>query len=214
MNQVVLLTQLIDRFEAFLFDFDGVVVQSEKIKFKAYQSAFKLHLDIDIDDGEMKWVGLNEEDVVQFYFDRYRLKADKQKIIHSKREWYSDYQKNDVIPLTEGIENYLKKLKEREKKVGLVTSSKKSDVQIILQKHFGLDVFDVVVTAEDVKRRKPDPEGYLLAMRRLECKAQKTVVFEDSQYGIDAGVASGAKVVVVGMCCKKETSILVKNFIG
>ncbi len=56
----------------------------------------------------------------------------------------------------------------------------------------------VLVTADDVTRPKPDPEGYLLAARLLGVAADACVAFEDSEAGVRAAVASGARTVVVG----------------
>jgi sugar-phosphatase len=54
------------------------------------------------------------------------------------------------------------------------------------------------VTADDVARPKPDPEGYLLAARLLGVPVDACVAFEDSEAGVRAAVASGARTVVVG----------------
>lgn len=56
----------------------------------------------------------------------------------------------------------------------------------------------VLVTADDVARPKPDPEGYLLAARLLGVPVEACVAFEDSEAGVRAAVASGARTVVVG----------------
>ncbi|MET7245921.1 HAD family hydrolase [Methylobacterium sp. EM32] len=61
----------------------------------------------------------------------------------------------------------------------------------------GLPLPEVLVTAEDVGAGKPDPEGYLLAARRLGCAPARAVVFEDAPAGLAAGRASGARVVAL-----------------
>ncbi|SEF48976.1 sugar-phosphatase [Thermomonospora echinospora] len=61
----------------------------------------------------------------------------------------------------------------------------------------GLPLPEVVVTAEDVRQGKPDPEGYLLAARHLGVAAGECVVIEDAPAGIRAGRAAGARVVAV-----------------
>ena len=66
-----------------------------------------------------------------------------------------------------------------------------------------LDCFREIVSAEDVRRGKPDPEGYVLALRRLrestgrDLSPAKCVVVEDSPAGIDAGKAAGMRVLAV-----------------
>jgi mannitol-1-/sugar-/sorbitol-6-phosphatase len=61
----------------------------------------------------------------------------------------------------------------------------------------GLPLPEVVVTAEDVRHGKPDPEGYLLAARRLGVNPGECVVVEDAPAGVSAGRAAGARVVAV-----------------
>jgi mannitol-1-/sugar-/sorbitol-6-phosphatase len=61
-----------------------------------------------------------------------------------------------------------------------------------------LPIPSVMVTAEDVRRGKPDPEGFLLAARRLEVPISDCLVFEDSPAGVAAAKAAGAQVVIVG----------------
>ena len=61
----------------------------------------------------------------------------------------------------------------------------------------GLELPDVVVTAEDVTRGKPAPDGFLLAAQRLGVDARECLVFEDAPAGIAAAKAAGASVAVV-----------------
>jgi sugar-phosphatase len=68
----------------------------------------------------------------------------------------------------------------------------------------GLPVPRVLITAENVKRGKPDPEGYLMAAQRLRVNPRDTVVFEDSQAGLAAGRAAGAKVIGIATTLTPE----------
>ncbi|MGJ5756532.1 sugar-phosphatase [Streptomyces puniciscabiei] len=68
----------------------------------------------------------------------------------------------------------------------------------------GLPVPPVLVSADDITRGKPDPEGYLHAAGLLGRAPRETVVFEDSPAGIRAGLASGARTVVIGTCAAHD----------
>ncbi|BCJ89458.1 glycerol-3-phosphatase [Terrihabitans soli] len=61
----------------------------------------------------------------------------------------------------------------------------------------GLPLADVLITAEDVARGKPHPDGYLLAAERLGCPAKDCLVFEDAEAGILAAERAGAEVLVI-----------------
>jgi HAD superfamily hydrolase (TIGR01509 family) len=80
--------------------------------------------------------------------------------------------------------------------VGLVTSSMKEIAEAVL-KRVGKERFDVIVTAADVERTKPDPEPYLTAAALLGVEPVRCVVLEDSPNGVAAATAAGCAVVAV-----------------
>lgn len=76
-------------------------------------------------------------------------------------------------------------------KIALVTTASKLNTINILKQFDLLVLFDLLVTGDDVKNRKPDPEGFLKAMDYFGVGAQDAVVFEDSNIGIQAAKAAG-----------------------
>ena len=70
--------------------------------------------------------------------------------------------------------------------------------------HVGLPAPDVFITADDVTRGKPAPDGYLLAARRLNLDPADCVVIEDAPAGIQAGKAAGMRVIAVGTTLAEE----------
>lgn len=78
----------------------------------------------------------------------------------------------------------------------VTTASRKNTMQIL--SHFGYDrYFDLIITQEDVSKRKPDPEGFLMAMREFAIGPEDTMIFEDSSVGVQSARATGATVFVV-----------------
>ncbi len=91
----------------------------------------------------------------------------------------------------------LSTLKERDIKVGVVTNSIRLTSEFMLE-YAGLTKYlDVLVTNEDVDSPKPAPDGYRLAMKKLESLPGETVVIEDGDHGIAAAISAGARVVKV-----------------
>ena len=80
--------------------------------------------------------------------------------------------------------------------LAVVSGATRSEVELVLRAA-GLDVFDLIVSAEDVARGKPDPEGYLLALQRLRLEAADAVAIEDSPPGIAAAKAAALTCVAV-----------------
>lgn len=81
--------------------------------------------------------------------------------------------------------------------VAIVTTASQKNVSDIL-KHFGYDsIFELVVTQEDITKVKPDPQGFLMAMKYFDASPECTLIFEDSEVGIQAARATGATVMVI-----------------
>jgi beta-phosphoglucomutase len=81
-------------------------------------------------------------------------------------------------------------------RLAVVSGAMRAEVEMVLRAA-DLDVFEVIVSAEDVTRGKPDPEGYLLALRRLCLQSADAVATEDSPPGIAAAKAAGLRCVAV-----------------
>jgi HAD superfamily hydrolase (TIGR01509 family) len=77
----------------------------------------------------------------------------------------------------------------------LVTTASAASVHALLRLHGISGLFDVVVTGEDVSRRKPDPEAYRLAVARLGLAAEECLAFEDSDVGVASATAAGIAVI-------------------
>ncbi len=91
----------------------------------------------------------------------------------------------------------LSSLKERNIKLGVVTNSIRLTSEFMLE-YAGLTKYlDVLITNEDVDRPKPAPDGYRLAMKKLESLPSDTVVIEDGDHGVAAAISAGARVVKV-----------------
>jgi len=79
----------------------------------------------------------------------------------------------------------------------IVTTASRKNTMEILSYFCCKDLFDQIITNEDVTKLKPDPEGFIKAMRHFSCDGSHTIIFEDSEVGIQAARATGASVIVV-----------------
>ncbi len=100
--------------------------------------------------------------------------------------------------LPESVENAhlfnLISLMREEYHIALVTTASRKNCEEILAFHKRTGDFDLILTAEDVERKKPDPQGFLLAMEHFKIKGADSLIFEDSADGLAAAEASGATV--------------------
>ena len=81
--------------------------------------------------------------------------------------------------------------------IAMVTTASRKNVMEILEYFDAVRLFELVLTQEDLTRMKPDPEGFLKAMKYFGAEPSDTVIFEDSDVGIESAMRSGAAVMRV-----------------
>lgn len=172
-----------------LFDFDGVVVDTEPIYDLFWNEAAKRY-GLGFENFAEIIKGTTLPYIMEKYFSGYSEEFQKMVIKES-----TDYERTMPLPPMPGSIEFIRMLKEHGVQIGLVTSSDDSKVR----RAFGLlhleDTFDTVVTADRITRGKPDPMCYLLAADDLNIAPEHCIVFEDSFYGIQAGTEAGMRVI-------------------
>ncbi len=170
-----------------LFDLDGVLVDSERIYTKIWE-AIERQWPTGIDNFAYKIKGTTLEDILERYFpEDVREDVTKELI---RLEGMMIYE-----PLPGAIE-FLDALKQRGIPIALVTSSNGLKMAHLWNDMPGFEQkFDAIITGDEVKCSKPDPEGYLAAASALGVDPKRCAVFEDSLQGVKAGKAAGAFVI-------------------
>lgn len=171
-----------------LFDFDGTVMNTNDLILNSWQHTFKTITGAEGDPEEIKKTfGEVLMNTMAKFFPDYP--------IDEAVEIYRSYQKgrfSDEIYAFDGMIELMKELKEEGYKVAVVTSRLKRSTLDGLQK-YGVDtILDAVVTADECKAHKPDPEPALMAMRMMDSKPEETIMVGDSKF--DIGCANNAGV--------------------
>ena len=84
-----------------------------------------------------------------------------------------------------------------EYKICLVTTASKKNTMEILEYTNKKELFDLIITADDINKPKPDPEGFNKAINYYKADAKDVIIFEDSNVGVEAATKTGASVFVV-----------------
>ena len=172
-----------------LFDFDGVVVDTEPIYDIFWDEAgFRYGLGIENFAHVVK--GTTLPYILETYFSD-RTEEYRQMIIKE----CTDYEKDMNFPPMPGSIEYIHMLKEHDVKVGLVTSSDDSKLERAFKELNLNNVFDTIVSADRITKGKPDPMCYLLAAKDLNVSPSDCIVFEDSLNGIKSGNDAGMRVI-------------------
>ena len=116
--------------------------------------------------------------------------------LHTRRnQRYSEFLKQGV-PVMDRVHETLQQLAGKVS-MGVVTSCRRIHFDLIHQSTQLLRYFDFIITTEDVRHTKPDPEPYLKALARTGCNPSECLVVEDAERGLAAAKAAGIPCVVI-----------------
>lgn len=181
--------------KAVIFDFDGLIVDTETVWYRAYKEAVKgFGCDLKIHDFAT-CIGTTNEVLFETIEALAEKPIDRLAIDQHARTLYET--EMNSLQLREGVLNYLESAKKLGLKIGLASSSSRKWVEGFLQRFQIRDYFEVIRTSDDVQKVKPDPELYIQAIEKLNVQARETLVFEDSKNGLIAAVKAGLHCVVV-----------------
>ena len=202
---------------AFLFDLDGTLVQTEKMKAQAYAIAVQHLKGLDQPDQRaikayQEIVGATQETASRHIIEKLNLENDLKPLTQQydvetswqalramRAEIYSEMVaapqalRDNQWPYT--VE--LLRISSETCLVGIVTGSPRQAVLHVLHSLGMETLINLIVSSEDVKKGKPDPESYLLAAEKLGVSPEECLVLEDSVNGVKSALAAGMNVIAI-----------------
>jgi beta-phosphoglucomutase len=186
---------------AVIFDFDGVIVDSEPIHYQAFQAV------LDSGGKEFSWeeyrehyLGFDDRDVFRKLFESGQetlAKIDLDRLIAAKAKAFQLIFQHATVKPFPGVVDLIRDLSGKIP-IALCSGGRLADILPILRMLEIENAFKVIVTAEDTLMSKPDPAPYLLAIRNLGlADAARAIAIEDSMAGISSAKNAGLNVLAV-----------------
>lgn len=219
-----------NQLQALIFDVDGTLANTEKDGHRvAFNRAFTQqsldwHWSVEL-YGELLVVAGGKERI-RYYIDRYKPSlpsidnlSDFIRNLHQlKNQYYQALLKQGAIPLRPGVKRIITEARDRGLRLAIATTSALPNVMILLEKTLDPNWFEVIAAGDIVPRKKPAPDIYHYVLKQMNITADKCLVFEDSQHGLQAATNAGLKTIVTVNNYTQEQNfdeaMLVVNHLG
>jgi HAD superfamily hydrolase (TIGR01509 family) len=182
-------------FEAVFFDMDGLMVDSEPEWFLSEIDVTKPFGYTWLEVDQIACLGGPLSKVGQYMFDKCGQQQSPQYFTQTLIDTQVARMRGNT-PTMPGAIELVRELQSHGVKTGLVSASPRNIVDAVLD-NLGHELFPFSISADDVKKTKPDPEGYLKAATMSGSEISDCLIFEDSLTGMNAAIASGAYLIGV-----------------
>ena len=181
--------------EAILWDLDGVLVDTACFHYQAWRQLLS-ELGLTLSEEEFRRTfGLRNDLIFRGLLGEVP-EEEMDRLSERKEALFRQFAAGRVSPLPGAVE-LVRRARERGLRMALVTSTPRANIDLVLVGAGLSGAFDTIVTAEDVSRGKPDPEGFLLAARRLGVAPEGCLVIEDAPGGIEGARRAGMRSLAV-----------------
>jgi beta-phosphoglucomutase-like phosphatase (HAD superfamily) len=196
LDKLSTLQRLLCAARALVFDFDGLLADSERFHYEAYNAVFSRYgHTLDRKEYWKYWTSLGHG--VQGEIDRHGLDLDPVAIRREKMPIFTRYCEDGTIGLYDEARRMIDLLATTGKKMAVASGTPASDVRAVLRNAGVAQLFAVVLGSDTVKRVKPAPDVFLKTAEALKLSPAECLVFEDAEKGMFAALEAGMPVVIV-----------------
>lgn len=185
---------------ALIFDVDGVVADTEALNARASVLMFQELYGVTVQPEDFRpFVGHGDERYCEGVAEKYGVTIDTQAAVDRRAANFFRLLQDEPLPASPGVLALVTAARhDPEVKLAIATSGQKAkQFPVITGAGLKLEWFDAVITGDDVTRKKPDPQIYLLTAERLGVPPERCIVFEDAPAGVQAAKSAGMRCVAV-----------------
>jgi HAD superfamily hydrolase (TIGR01509 family) len=172
---------------------DGTLIDSEELHWISWRNTMT-NEDITISREQfLSSFGQRNDSIIPRWLGAASTPERIERIGNAKEEMYRDLVRRDGVSPLPGVTNWLHRLHSQGWLQAIASSAPRANVEAILEALAAADIFQTIVSAEDVHRGKPDPEVYLTAAARVGALPGRCIVVEDAESGIEGARNAGMK---------------------
>lgn len=203
---------MILHFKAFLFDLNGTMIDDMHYHIRAWYRIFnELGAHLNYEQVKAECYGKNHELIERVFPGRFS-EAEKTRIsIEKEKQYQLEFRPH--LQLIRGLDQVLKEARQQGIKLAIGSAAIPYNIDFVLDGLNLRDYFDVIVSADDVSRSKPDPETYAKCADQLQVPPHQCLVFEDSPKGVESAANAGMKAVVITTTSSAEEFSSCNNII-
>jgi HAD superfamily hydrolase (TIGR01509 family) len=191
-----------------IFDMDGLMFDTETVSYSAWkQAGNKYGYDIN-KDIFMKILGTNIEYIKNIYRENFGEDFPLEEIINERNLLAEKIVDDNGLRVKDGLYQLLEHLKKLNIKRAVATSTSRERAMKLLQLAEIDKSFDYIICGDEVTKSKPEPEIFLKVAEKLGCSPEKSVVLEDSRWGIQAAKNAGMIPIMVPDMLEPDEEIL------
>lgn len=184
-------------FKAVIFDWDGTLADTKEFVVTAFQSVLRKHGGEVGDEFLARCMGIGPRNTLKEALRASNISFDEDTIDRLEEEKVAaQLATTPSVRLFDGARDLLESLQGKVKTALATMSNRPVIDQLLVEKRIGA-YFDVVITFDDIRHPKPDPEVFLTCATRLQCRPEECVVVEDSVFGVEAAKAANMKCIAI-----------------
>lgn len=179
--------------KAFIFDMDGVIIDSEPLHFESDRIVMR-EFGIELTDEELNpYVGVDNLQMWSELREKYSIDLSIDELLERQHSSKLELLETEELETIRGIDSLILDLQEKGIAIALASSSAMEFIKLVLKKLGITDYFNVIVSGEQMKKGKPAPDIFLKAAELLKIRPGNCIVLEDSKHGVDAAKSAGMK---------------------
>ncbi len=206
-----------------IFDFDGVITDSEILHLRAFNRVLAQYgVEISTRDYYKEYLGFTDFDCFKVLINKkilHKPVGEIENLVKQKNQIFEELAKTEG-QIIEGVRDFLQILKDNDITMAICSGALLPEIELILEQARLRDFFEVIVSAEQVKKGKPSPEGFLLVLQKLNqgrqnpIEANQCIAIEDSHWGLQAAKSAGMHTIAVTNSYEAEQLAMAEKIVA